>query len=182
MTIQDQFYSATDIARPLIDEDVPAKKQYEFLDWLQRWEWMFLPPEWNSGDNGFRTMLLAIQNAIAYLVDRDSFDAEREAVEEEGGTLPSLASDNAVWRFLKILRLQIVLGEFLERPGPAQKRLKCNTILTRCGVRRRTAAFCRDFAVAAAYYHIGLHRAGEKDITFSIADFSLADNLFLVRL
>ena len=181
MKANDWFYSATDIARLLVAEDIPTKAQYGFLEWLQNWEWVFLPLKWRDGDDGMRTMLLEVQNAISYLVDLKAFDAERKAVEDEGGMLPSLDSVSGAWRFLKAMRLQIVLGEFLERPGPAQKRLKCSTILTRCGVRRRSAAFCSEFKIAAAFYHIGLRRTGEKDLTFSVADFSLADNLFLVR-
>lgn len=182
MNDKDRFFSATDIARPLVEEAIPAKEQYKFLEWLQDWEWMFLPPEWSEGNHGFRKMLLEVQNAIAYFVDQEAFDSEREAVEEEGGTLPSLESEIGAWQFLKSLRLKIGIAEFLERKGATQKRMKCSTILKHCGVWRRSEAFCREFEIAAAFYHIGLRSVGVEDITFSIDGFLLSQNLFLMRL
>lgn len=176
------FYSATDIAKPLVGKDIPQKEQFSFLEWLRDWEWLFLPPEWREGNDGLRKMLLAVQNAISFVVDQESFDAERDAVEQDGGTLPNSESATGPWQFLKTARLQIVLGEFLERRGATQKRMKCSTILDRCGVHRRSEAFCREFECAAAFYHIGIRPAGEKSSTFSIAGFPLAANLFLVRL
>ena len=80
MTDGDWLYAATDIARPLVEGEVPAMKQYAFLDWLRQMERPFLPRQWREGNAGRRAMLLEVQNAIAYLVDSDSFEADRDAV------------------------------------------------------------------------------------------------------
>ena len=182
MNEKNWFYSATDVARPLAAGDIPAKAQYDFLCWIQKWEWLFLPLNWCEGDDGFRAMLLDVQNAISYLVDRNSFDAERKAVEDDGGVLPTLDCPPDPWVFLKNLRLEMALAEFLDKTSTGKKRMKCSTILKCCGVHRRTEAFCREFELAAAFYHIGLRRAGKNEVRFSIAGIPLDDNLFLTRL
>lgn len=182
MNLRGLFYAGTDIARPLVRGELPQKKQYAFLEWLHGRETIFLPPEWRGGDDGFRKMLLAVQNAVSYLVDRNAFENERKPVEEEGGFLPDENSASGPWPFLKNLRIELALAEFQE-PGYAnRKRLKCRTIMTRCGIQRRTEAFCRDFALAAAFYHIGLHPSGGVEAIWAIEDFSITDHLFMKRL
>lgn len=182
MSLGDWFYSATDIARPLVVCDVPTRRQYAFLEWIRTNETSFLPPEWRDGESGARAMNLAVQNAIDYLVDPRALEAERKAVEEEGGMLPD--SDSAVgpMHFLKGLRIDVVLREFLGKKGAVQKRMKCRVILKRCGVSRRNEAFCREFERAAAFYHVGLRRPWEEVLSLSIENFRLDESLVLVRL
>ncbi len=182
MKLLDWFYSATDIARPFVVCDVPTRRQYAFLEWIRSNETSFLPPEWRDGDSGARAMNLAVQNAIDYLVDPRALEAERKAVEEEGGILPD--SDSAVgpMQFLKGMRIEMALREFLGKKGAELKRMKCRTILKRCGVGRRNEAFCREFERAAAFYHVGLRRPWEEALFFSIENFRLDEPLILIRL
>lgn len=182
MNLADWFYSETDIARRIISGNVSAKAQHGFLRWLQEKEGLFLPLDWFVGDDGFRAMFLAVQNAVSYLMDRDSFDVERQSVEKEGGALPSEGFEPRTIRFLKDVRLELSLADFLGRQSSGCKRMKCKTILERCGISRRTEAFCREFELAAAFYHIGLRRAGKTEDSFSIAGIPFSDNLFLTLL
>lgn len=176
------FYSATDIARPLVVCDVPTRRQYAFLEWIRTNEAPFLPPEWRDGESGARTMNLAVQSAIDYLVDPCALDAERKAVEEEGGMLPDSDSEVGPMSFLKCLRVEMALREFLGKKGSGRKRMKCRAILKRCGVGRRSAAFCREFERASAFYHVGLRLPWEEAVSLSIDDFRLDDPLILLRL
>ena len=182
MSLPDWFYSAADIARPLVDGDVPTRKQYAFLEWLRNNEMPFLPPEWRDGESGARAMNLAVQNAIDYLVDPQTLDAERKAVEEEGGLLPDSDSTVGPRQFLKGLRLEMDLKAFLGQRGGDLKRMKCGAVLRRCGVQRRSETFCREFERAATFYHVGLRRAWDNAVFISVAGFRLNETLILSRL
>ncbi len=179
MTDGGWFYTATDIARPLVDGEVPAMKQYAFLDWLRAMERPFLPRQWREGNAGRRALLLDVQNAIAYLVDSESFEADRNAVEKEGGILPDADTSCDSWAFFKALRLEYAFKVFSGKSGTFVKRMKCRTLLRRCGVRRRNAAFCLDFALAAAFYHFNLRRVSERSSTRFIDDFSLDETVLI---
>lgn len=182
MNISAFLYTAMDIARPLVGGDIPQKGQYAFLEWLRDRERLFLQPEWRDGDNGFRKMLLDVQNAVSYLADRKSFESERKSVEDEGGTLPDEVPIHGAWLFLKNLRLEMALADYLKQDGADRKRMKCRTILKRCGFQRRSEVFRDEFALAAAFYHIGLRPAGEDEPYLMIDDFSQDEHLFLIRL
>ena len=182
MNIGTFLYTATDIARLLVRGELPQKGQYAFLEWLRDREHLFLQPEWRVGDDGFRKMLLDVQNAISYLVDRKSFEAERRSVEEEGGSLPDEVPIHGAWLFLKNLRLEMALAEYLKQDGAERKRMKCRTILKRCGVQRRSDVFCAEFELAAAFYHIGLRPAGGDEPLLAIDDFAQDEHLFLIQL
>ena len=182
MSLPDWFYSAADIARPLVDGDVPTRKQYAFLEWLRNNEMPFLPLEWRDGESGARVMNLAVQNAIDYLVDPQALDAERNAVKEEGGMLPYPDSTVGPRQFLKRLRLEMALRVFLGQRGGRRRSMKCHTILRHCGVQRRNETFCREFERAAAFYHVGLRRAWDDAVFISVAKFRLFESLILIRL
>lgn len=182
MNISAFLYTATDIAHPLVGGELPQKGQYAFLEWLRDRERLFLQPEWRIGDDGFRKMLLDVQNAVAYLVDQKAFEAERRSVEDEGGILPGEIPIHPAWLFLKKLRLEMALSEYLKQDGADRRRMKCRTILKRCGVQRRSDVFCAEFELAAAFYHIGLLPAGEKESLLAIDDFLQDEHLFLIRL
>lgn len=182
MNVESWYYSATDIARPLVEGDVPTRMQYAFLEWLRVNEGPFLRPEWRNAGEGGRAMNLAVQNAIDYLVDPKALEMERRAVEEEGGTLPVFDYSSCARQFMKALRIDMALMGFLGTGAALQKRMKCRTILRRCGVKRRSRAFCREFECAAAFYHIGLRGVREECAFFSIDGVRRDDTMILALL
>lgn len=182
MNDEEWYYSAADIALLLVNEDVPARKQYDFLRWIFINEHLFLPQKWRNEKSGRREMYLAVQNASDYLLNPEYLDAEREAVEAEGGTLPCANFEMGAWQFMKAMRLKMALSKFSGVKKPGRRRMKCRTVLKECGIRRRSPTFCREFEQAATFYHIGLCHAGNSEVLFSIEDFSLDESIFLVRI
>lgn len=176
------FYGAMEIARILIDGDLPASEQYAFLDYLHATETVFLPGKWRSTPNGHRALLLDVQNTMAYLADKEALEEERAAVEEDGGTLPTEEQATLERAFFKSIRLDMARCEFFGQGQGATIRMKVRTILKRFGIKKRGDRFRWAFYDAAMFYHVGLRSRLHPEPTFDINLFDLDEHIVFERL